>query len=115
MKIVNLTPHAIVVDGFTIPTSGTIARCATVTEPVELPGCPVPVVRQCFGAVEGLPDPAPETIYVVSMVCAQAVGDSRDDVYIPGEQIRDEAGRIIGCRSLAKLAGSRREVAAQCP
>ena len=45
------------------------------------------------------------------MVCAQAVGDAREDVYIPGEQIRDDAGRIIGCRSLAKLAGSRREVA----
>ena len=103
MKIVNLTPHDIVVGDVTIPASGTIARCATITEPLDVPGCPVPVVRQYFGAVEGLPAPTPETMYVVSMVCAQAVGDSRDDVYIPGEQIRDEDGKIIGCKSIARL------------
>lgn len=102
-RIVNLTPHDIVVGDVTIPASGNIARCATITEPVDVPGCPVPVVRQYFGAVEGLPAPAPETMYVVSMVCAQAVGDSRDDVYIPGEQIRDEDGKIIGCKSIARL------------
>ena len=67
MKIVNLTPHDIVVGDVTIPASGTIARCATITEPLDVPG------------------------------------DSRDDVYIPGEQIRDEDGKIIGCKSIARL------------
>ncbi|MFR0734471.1 MAG: hypothetical protein ACLSHU_10030 [Oscillospiraceae bacterium] len=86
MKIVNLTPHDIVVGDVTIPASGTIARCATITEPLDVPGCPVPVVRQYFGAVEGLPAPAPETMYVVSMVCAQAVGDSRMTYISPGSR-----------------------------
>lgn len=115
MNIINLTPHAIIVDGFTIPASGAVARCDTITEPVDLPGCPVPVVRQYFGAVEGLPDPAEDTIYVVSAIVAQAVGDARDDLYIPGQQIRDNENRIIGCRSLAILAGYKKEVATQCP
>ena len=109
MKIINLTPHSITIGDVTIPGTKTPARCDTVTEPFDLPGCPVPVVRQSFGDVHGLPDPAPGTIYIVSMPVAQAVGRSRDDVFIPGEQIRDETGRIIGCRSIARLAEARKK------
>lgn len=87
----------------------TPARCDTITEPFDLPGCPVPVVRQSFGDVHGLPDPEAGTIYIVSMPVAQAVGRSRDDVFVPGEQIRDETGRIVGCRSIALLSDPRRE------
>ena len=34
-RIVNLTPHDIVVGDVTIPASGNIARCATITEPMS--------------------------------------------------------------------------------
>lgn len=115
MKIVNLTPHDIVVGDVTIPASGTIARCATITEPLDVPGCPVPVVRQYFGAVEGLPAPAPETMYVVSMVCAQAVGDSRDfaakydlqvstvERLIRGDRFTPEEAREVNMKIYDKL------------
>lgn len=103
MKIINLTPHSITIGAITIPGTNTPARCDTITEPFYVQDCPVPVVRQSFGDVHGLPDPAPSTIYIVSMPVAQAVGRSRDDVFVPGEQIRDETGRIVGCRSIAVL------------
>ena len=102
LQIVNLTPHEIRIGDVRIPSAG-LARCATVAVPLYVRGCPVPVVRQRFGEVTGLPDPEEGVIYVVSMPVAQAVGRDRDDIFVPGEQIRDEQGRIIGCKSLARL------------
>lgn len=104
LRIVNLTPHEIRIGDTMIPSAG-LARCATKTWPMYIRGCPVPVVRQEFGDVTGLPEPEEGTIYVVSMPVAQAVGRSRDDIFVPGEQIRDENGRIVGCKSLARLWG----------
>ena len=102
MRIVNLTPHEIRIGDVRIPSAG-LARCATVAVPMYVRGCPVPVVRQRFGDVSGLPDPEDGTIYVVSMPVAQAIGIDRDDIFVPGEQIRDESGRIVGCKSLARI------------
>lgn len=42
MKIINLTTHNITVGDVEIPASGTIARCETVAESIDLPDCPVP-------------------------------------------------------------------------
>ena len=112
MKLVNLTPHALVImpegpDGptVTIPPSGQVARCATSrvqVDTVTVDGITVPVNRTEFGAVTGLPDPQPDTIYIVSSLVAQAVPD-RQDVFIVDDAVRDEQGRIIGCRALAHV------------
>lgn len=102
VRIVNLTPHEIRIGDVRIPSAG-LARCSTVAVPMYVRGCPVPVVRQRFGEVFGLPDPEDGTIYVVSMPVAQAIGNDRDDIFVPGEQIRDESGRIVGCKSLARI------------
>ena len=106
MKIINLTPHPLVIqraDGTseTIESSG-IARCAT-TETVvgEVNG--IPVVRTTFGAVEGLPDAALDTVYVVSSLTAQAVPHRRD-VFIPARLVRDSQGRIVACTALGRIA-----------
>lgn len=109
MKIINLTPHSITIGDVTIHGTKTPARCDTITEPFDLPGCPVPVVRQSFGDVHGLPDPEAGTIYIVSMPVYQAVGRSRNDVFVPGEQIRDETGGVVGCRSIALLSEARKK------
>lgn len=110
--IVNLTPHAlnIMPEGpegptVTIPPSGIVARCATSrvqVDTVTVDGIAVPVNRTQFGAVTGLPDPQPGTIYIVSAVVAQAVPE-RPDVFIVDDSVRDESGRIIGCRALARV------------
>lgn len=116
MKIVNLTPHALnfVNDAnesiVTIPPSGVVARCAVHREDVanividdDVLGYKIPVHKTIFGAVEGLPDPEPDTVYVVSAIVANAVPD-RPDVFIVDDTVRDEQGRIIGARALATMA-----------
>jgi hypothetical protein len=112
MKLVNLTPHALNLmpagptgPVVTIPPSGLVARCAVdrvQVDTVTVDGVSVPVNQTRFGAVSDLPDPQPDTIYVVSALVAQAVPD-RADVYIVDDAVRDEQGRIIGCRALAHI------------
>ena len=112
MNIVNLTPHALNLmpegpDGptVTIPPSGIVARCATSrvqVGTVTVDSIAIPVNRTQFGAVTGLPDPQPDTIYIVSAVVAQAVPD-RSDVFIVDDAVRDEQGRIIGACALAHV------------
>lgn len=107
MTIINLTPHAI---NFlrednsvlaTIVPSGTIARASQTREAVgEVNGI---VVNQCsYGSVTGLPDPQDGTIYLVSALTAQACPE-RSDVFITDDAVRDENGRIIGCRAIARI------------
>lgn len=104
INIINLTPHAITFVGeknITIAPSGTVARCAVSTvQTGEIDG--IPVTESVFGEVEGLPDPTPDTIYIVSSLVAQRCRE-RQDVFIPNESVRDEDGRIIGCRSLGRI------------
>lgn len=108
-KIVNLTPHAInlLVDGkeIVIQPSGTIARAATNRKRVgtiRIDGVDVPINQTVFGDVTGLPDPEPDTVFIVSMLIAQAV-PHRDDVFIVDDTVRDQEGRIIGAKALAKV------------
>jgi hypothetical protein len=58
----------------------------------------IPITKVTYGEITGLPDYSPDIIYIVSFVTASAC--QRDDLYIPGEMVRDEAGRIIGCKGL---------------
>lgn len=109
MKIINLTPHALnlLVDGkeIVVPPSGTVARAATIRQQVgtiNVDGVDVPVNKTVFGDIDGLPDPQPDTIYVVSMLVAQAVPD-RDDVFIVDDTVRDDQGRIVGAKALAHV------------
>lgn len=107
MTIINLTPHAITfLDGnnsvlATIEPSGVVARASQTRDRVsEVNGIPV---NQCsYGAVTGLPDPQDETIYLVSALTAQACRD-RSDVFITDDAVRDDSGRIIGCRAIARI------------
>jgi hypothetical protein len=106
-NLINLTPHAISVrDGgnyIDLASQGT-ARI----EEIEMGGTelpygthPVAVCLTGLGLVIGLPEPAADTIYVVSMPVAQFVGSSRPDVVSPdtgSTAIRDEQGRIVAVR-----------------
>lgn len=69
---------------------------------VEAGGAVLPVMHTTYGEVEGLPEPEAGTIYVVSALTAQAVPE-RVDVYITDDAVRDDAGRVIGCRGLAHV------------
>lgn len=105
MNIINLTPHEInFIHGdeiVSIPASGTVARLTSKTVVTgEIMG--IPVTETVYGEVTGLPDEDGENIYVVSaLVAAQC--KNRFDVFIPNESVRDENGRIVGCRSLGRI------------
>lgn len=98
MNYVNLTPHSVTLvegDTTTTLTSSGLARVASI------PGQPIGGIlysAPAFGEVEGLPDPQPGTLYIVSaLVAGRCVG--RADVFSPGTgpndgAIRDEKGLI---------------------
>ena len=107
MNIINLTPHALRLlaeDGKTVATeiqpSGQIARVAAKAVLVGHAGA-VPLYHTEYGAVEGLPEPQPETIYVVSGLVRAAV-PHREDVYSPGRLVRDDQGRPVGAIGLTR-------------
>ena len=108
MELVNLTPHEINLHlpagrVLTIPASGTVARVATTpAEAGELwagRNSPVPLITQEFGEVVGLPAPEEGKFFIVSAL-VRAACPSRYDIGSPADLVRDEAGRIIGCRAL---------------
>ena len=109
MQIVNLTPHSInfIVDDHkvTIAPSGSLARVSSqtaTTGSLSYGDVKIPVTETVYGAVEGLPAPKEDTIYIVSSLVASRCKDRRD-VFIPNESVRDAQGRIIGCRSLGRV------------
>jgi len=62
----------------------------------------VDIMQKSFTEIEGLPEPKEGTIYIVSALVAGAAKD-RDDLVVPNDTIRDDQGRIIGCRNLARI------------
>ncbi len=106
MIMVNLTPHAITwvkPSGETqvIESSGTI-RCAVATELVDEIG-ELRIYRNTYRLEDTLPAPVAGTYYVVSALVASALKGTRDDVLVVNDTVRDNAGRIIGCRSFARI------------
>ena len=106
MKVVNLTPHEVKIIGedgevkAVFPPSGKVARVSVQrVQAGEING--VPVYANKFGEVENLPEPQPNTVYIVSLLVLQACPDRRDLVApdtSPQGAVRDEQGRIIGVR-----------------
>ena len=96
MKLINLTKHPIneVTTGITIERSGRVARVKQSTYKVaEHAGVPIYATR--FTGVEGIPEPQPDTIYIVSALVLNAT--NRKDVVAPGNVQRDQNGDRIGC------------------
>ena len=105
-KIINLTPHTITFMDllnnvlFEVQSSG-VARATQKRVPIGT-GNGITVKQTEYVEVEGLPAPDGETIYIVSVLTAQAAR-GRNDLYIVDDTVRDEQGRIIGCRALAQV------------
>lgn len=102
-NIKNLTPHDVRVLNnnnevvVTLVSEG-IARVSSETQVVDtLNG--VPITETVFGEVTGLPPEAEGTYYIVSRMVASAASE-RHDLLVPGLQVRDEQGRVVGCKSL---------------
>lgn len=88
-----------------MPPEATSARCAEVASragEITADGFAIPVISKAFGELSGLPKPVEGTIYVVSALAAQAAWKAGrvDDVFCPGDPVRDAEGKIVGSRSL---------------
>ena len=86
---------------FEYPPSGIIPR---VSMTQEVLGTVDGVTLKCniYGQIENLPPYEEGTFLIVSAMCAQACPD-RDDLLIPTDMVRDEAGNIVGCMSFSVL------------
>ena len=108
-KIINLTPHSINVIGddnsvaITIEASRNVARCSQtidIVDTINVNNVAIPVSSSSYGEVVDLPAPQDDTYYIVSRLVMSDC-PNRQDLLVPNDLVRDEAGRVIGCRSLA--------------
>lgn len=107
-KIVNLTPHALKIqrlDGSFLelpkPEAGTLVprRAAKSVQMDPIEG--VSIATTVFGEVENLPAVSEDTIYIVSRLVVDGAPE-RQDLFAPGELLRDEGGNIVGAKGLAR-------------
>ncbi len=105
MTILNCTPHAInFIDSTgevarTIEPSGFLPRVSFTTKVVgDIDG--IPDEETCYGEIVDLPEKQDGVILIVSVMVASRLPD-RDDLRIPGRQVRNERGQIIGCMCLS--------------
>jgi len=101
MKFINLTPHALTVEGLgVIPTSGNIARVSVAQRDMGTRGG-VRLRQSVKGMVEGIPAPAEGVTYIVSGMVLDALAGLRlADVVAPdtGADAIRENGQIVAVR-----------------
>lgn len=87
-----------------IESSGKI-RLSNNTEMVDMVrsdlGFDIPVTETRYGDAHMLPTKKDGSIFIVSIIIAQAYPD-RDDFYVTNETVRDAHARIIGCKSIKR-------------
>lgn len=108
-SLLNLTGHTVVVASDTgevrIPPTGPAARVSETVGPttaVVTERGPVPVVSVTQGVVTGLPSERDDVLVIVSRAVATCSADRRD-LLVPHGHQRDDEGRVVGCRSLARV------------
>jgi hypothetical protein len=100
MALVNLTPHVINVGSLAIAPNGAIARVSSsVVKIDEVDG--VDVVKTTFGTVEGLPN-TQEGVWLIVSALVRLAAPERSDLLSPGEQVRNAAGQVVGCKNLTR-------------
>lgn len=107
--VINLTPHDIHLlgtDGTVLEVfqaSGKVARGNEQRSFVkQVLNCRLSKVE--YGNVQDLPEYQEGVYYIVSALLRASLPD-RKDLWSPDEQVRDEAGRVIGCRGFVVNGG----------
>ena len=119
-KIRNYTPHVVtlIVDGVRVdfPSEGIIRAKQEDTKVDEIvtdldlgnssAGFIIPVLPSRFFEPEGVPELEDDTIYIVSSLAFQSLkahGYNMKYFVVPAGTIRDEHGRIVGCKGFARI------------
>jgi len=121
-RLVNLTPHDVVLDlgagkQLRIPASGVMPRLVLsegrletlhVVDPSRPKDSPTAVPLVVGAVLHGvdppLPDPRPGTVYITSRTLAEHFAERADLVW-PDDLVRDAQGRVIAARRLASNRG----------
>ena len=105
MTILNCTPHTInfVNDAGevirTIEPSGILPRVSSSINLVgDIDG--IPDEETVYGEITDLPEKQDGVILIVSAMVASRL-PNRDDLRVPGRQVRNDRGQVIGCKSLS--------------
>ncbi len=116
VKIINYTPHDIILGDVVIEPSGFIARCEEIVKGTEKVFCQygeftiidkdysdVTIIKTTNDSIEVgvFPEFKEGIIYIVSAMCAGKLKGRKDVIY-PGDMIRDKLNRIVGCRSFTR-------------
>ena len=104
ITILNYTPHSITGvgdDGHVIRNYPSVGVARLKSETVRVYDLnDIPVTKTVFGEPEGLPNESGVVFYIVSGLIKSALTE-RTDLLSPGELVRDDQGRVIGCKSLS--------------
>jgi len=113
VKLINLTPHRIVLLSSEGPVTlepdaqGRVVRAEEIKEvvgEVTVDGVSIPLVRMAHGKPSFIPELGDDEVAVVSVIAARALVRERPDlrgrVVAVGELIRDDSGRVLGAKSL---------------
>jgi hypothetical protein len=115
MKLINLTPHKITVfllndvhnrEKIEIQPEKMPARRyvrVKISEYIFIGSHAIPIYETFFGEVENLPDPKPDTYYIVSRAVAEAC-PNRTDLIFPDNTVLDNEGCIIGCFGFGRIS-----------
>ena len=104
--LINLTPHELRIHYaekvLVLPPSGEVARVGTVRTSTFSMAEGIPLSFYKYTEITGLPDPDGKSTFIVSGMVESAAGPGRLDVVAPGNLIRNEMGKPIGCEGLKK-------------
>ena len=108
-KLINLTPHTVNIllessKVINIQPSGVAPRIEQENHLLGVEICGVPVSKAVYGKTQNLPEEQNGVCYIVSKMVVDA-NPSRGDLFYPNDIVRDEKGRIIGCKSITNLTG----------
>lgn len=110
IKMLNLTPHAIVVETdngrITFEPSGTVARVSTHTRVVGTLDNGISVVERSYGEVDNVPTLPCEQFLVSSMVLDQLPKEYSGIAFAPDTglgAIRDDKGHIVATSRLITI------------
>lgn len=112
-KLINLTPHSITIVGadgaeiMTLPSAGNarLGENKIVDDTVITDDGVVPTGTISYATGKDIPEPQDDTFYIVSTLTALGVS-GREDFLSPADFVRDENGRIFGCRALVHVQPS---------
>ena len=99
MKLINLTPHDIVITGYGIvePSGHSVKVHSHLSKVGDADGVPIMCCKD--SRVSNLPDSIEGVLYIVPAYVRTAL-PHRTDLASPTKLIRDGAGKIVGCGAL---------------